>query len=587
MDATTNANAQSQASAEGPSRTGTAVFTDRSGDEVFTNPKAIIEARSPSEVTDALAQVRDEVARGHTAACFVAYEAAPAFEPKLAVHPADVAPLAWFGIYDEPSGEQVETHAYDVGPWTPRIDQPRYESAIARIREWIADGDTYQVNFTFPMDASFSGDPLAWYRTLYEAQPTDYAAYIDTGRFQVLSMSPELFFGLDGDRLVTRPMKGTRPRGRWRGEDEQLARDLVSSEKDRAENVMIVDLLRNDMGRVSRTGSVRVPSLFEVERYDTVWQMTSTIKSRTDADVPEILAALFPSGSVTGAPKVRTMEIVRDLECGPRGVYCGAVGWWRPGRRARFNVAIRTVLVDADQGTARYHVGGGITWGSTPEGEYDECLTKAAVLARHAEPFQLLESLLHDGDGYFLLDYHLDRLTDSARYFGYAVDLKTVRTALAREAASLDDGAYKVRLLVNCDGAIHVESDPATPARPLRVGFARAPVDSRDVFLFHKTTRRQVYDSAKASRPECDDVLLWNERGEVTESSSANVAVRIDGQWYTPPVSCGLLGGTMRRHLLDRGDLEERPITKDEALRADAGQLLNSVRKKVNVTLID
>ncbi len=371
-------------------------------------------------------------------------------------------------------------------------------------------------------------------------------------------------------------MKGTRPRGRWPEEDRRLEDELAASAKDQAENVMIVDLLRNDMGRVSRTGSVRVARLFEVERYETLWQMTSSITSETDRSVPEVMAALFPSGSVTGAPKVRTMEIIRDLELAPRGVYCGTVGWWAPDGHAEFNVAIRTVTVDRETGTARYHVGSGITWGSTADDEYAECRVKAALLTHRRPPFDLLESLLWDGE-YFLLDRHLDRLEASAKYFGFPMDLQEMRAALSTEASAYGEGPVKVRLLVARDGGVHIESGPVMPRTAVRLGFAREPVDADDVFLYHKTTHREVYDEAKASRPDCDDVVLWNGDGEITESTAANVALRIDGVWLTPPVASGLLAGTMRAELLEAGTLRETVLTKDDMVRADQIRLVNSV----------
>ena len=349
---------------------------------------------------------------------------------------------------------------------------------------------------------------------------------------------------------------------------------------------MIVDLLRNDMGCISEIGSVRVPRLFNIERYETVWQMTSTITSTTRASVPAILGALFPSGSVTGAPKVRTMQVIRDVERSPRGVYCGAIGWWAPERRAEFNVAIRTVTVDHETGIARYHVGGGITWGSTPEAEYEECHTKAAVLTQGRPEFELLESLLFDG-GYFLLDEHLARLVSSAKYFDFDIEPDTIRAALMAAAATFGSAPLKVRLLLTRDGAFRIENVPATPAAPVRLGFAAEPVDDRNVFLYHKTTHRVVHEQAKATRPDCDDVVLWNQRGEITETTTANIVLNIGGQWLTPPVTAGLLAGTMRAHLLARGAIREAVLAKADLSRATAVALINSVRKWVEAGFLD
>ena len=569
-------------------RPGDVRFVSRAREVRFVEPVEVLCAHALEQVVPCVSRVEAAVADGLHAAGFIAYEAAPAFNSDLRTHAPGPLPLVWFGLFQQrtETGPCCQTAApFSVGPWSAEVGEVDYLDAIRRIRELIAAGDTYQVNYTFPMQAVFKGDALSWFRRLERAQRADYAAFIDAAPFTILSASPELFFRLEGDTLETRPMKGTRPRGRWFDEDRRLAAELAASEKDRAENVMIVDLLRNDMGRISDTGSVHVASLFDVERYETVWQMTSTIRSKTSAPLPEILAALFPSGSVTGAPKVRTMQIIHDLEPAPRGVYCGAVGWYSPGRRAEFNVAIRTVAIDQNEGTARYHIGSGITWGSSAEAEYDECLIKAAVLAEDRPEFQLLESLLFNGK-YVLLDEHLARLARSAEYFGFEVHLGAVRAALLDQAATFKDGPLKVRLLAARDGTHRIEAGPATPGTPVRLGFAAEPVDDRDVFLYHKTTHRAVYERARASRPDCDDVLLWNARGEVTETTTANVVLDIDGWLWTPPVAAGLLAGTMRASLLADGTIQERVLTKADIARAASVRLINSVRQWVDAVLV-
>ncbi len=571
-------------------RTGDARFVSTERQVVLSAPVEIVVAYSVGDVVPCLERVSGAVRAGLHAAGYLAYEAAPALNRFLKTHGPGDLPLLWFGLYEEsrtaaPPASARE--AFTLGQWETGVTATAYAEAIGRIRELIAAGDTYQVNYTFPMWASFGGDPAAWFDALWLAQRADYAAYLDTGRFKVLSASPELFFRLENGVLVTRPMKGTRPRGRWAEEDAAMARELAESEKDQAENVMIVDLLRNDMGRISETGTVAVDSLFTVERYETLWQMTSTIRSQTRVGVPEILKALFPSGSVTGAPKVRTMEIIREIEPYSRGVYCGAVGWWS-GRSCSFNVAIRTAVIDAERQAAEYHVGGGVTWGSTPEGEYEECFVKARVVAQPRPEFQLLESLLYDANAsaFFLLDEHMDRLVSSAAYFGFACDRETIRAALIRDTTSLSKGLFKVRLLLDRGGCCTIQVGPAPVPRRSRISLAREPVDESNPFLFHKTTNRSVYDQARASRPGCDDVLLWNRKGELTETTVANVALRIGGAWLTPPVSSGLLGGTMRRHLLEGGVLREQVLTIEDAARSEAIKLINSVRKWVDAEYV-
>jgi len=336
--------------------------------------------------------------------------------------------------------------------------------------------------------------------------------------------------------------------------------------------------------------------------------MTSTVVAQSEASVPEILAALFPSGSVTGAPKIRATEIIRELEPYPRGIYCGTIGWWSPGGQAEFNVAIRTVTVDTDTGAARYHVGGGITHGSAPDDEYAECLAKAEILTRPLPVFDLLESLRWDGR-YFLLRKHLDRLAASAAYFGFSFSRPAAETALNQypfpgkalagslaelgQAGKADPAGQgqapilKIRLLLNRDGSCRVEGEPLKPSVPLRVGLAATPVDIDQVWLYHKTTCREIYRQALLSRPDCEDVILWNQRGELTESTRANVVLDLDGRLWTPPVACGLLAGTFRRYLLETGALQERVLHRDDLRRAHAIHLINSVRRWMDVQWID
>jgi para-aminobenzoate synthetase/4-amino-4-deoxychorismate lyase len=345
---------------------------------------------------------------------------------------------------------------------------------------------------------------------------------------------------------------------------------------------MIVDMIRNDMGRIAEMGTVHVPRLFEAERYPTVWQMTSTVSSQTTARCSEILKALFPCASITGAPKVSAMRIIADLEPAARGVYTGAIGYLAPGGRAQFNVAIRTVVVDRLAGRAVYGVGSGVVWDSDADEEYDECLVKARVLVAKPGDFSLLETMLwQPGEGIFLLGRHLRRLADSAKYFGFPIDPPRIKQTLAAAIAALPDQAHRVRLLVDQHGGPRVETQPLPAAigtQPLRLGLAIAPVDREDVFLYHKTTRREIYNTARRARPDCDDVLLWNERGEITETCIANVAVRLDGELVTPPADCGLLAGTLRGELLEAGVLRERAVRVEDMARCAAIFVFNSVR---------
>jgi para-aminobenzoate synthetase/4-amino-4-deoxychorismate lyase len=562
----------------------------------FAGARGVLRADHIGEVVPVLAAVERAVAGGLHAAGFVAYEAAPAFDPAFATHPPDPRlPLAWFALYerreDVRPGYEVPEGVAELGPWRIDLGEEAYHERVARIRELIAAGDTYQVNLTTRLTAPFRGDPRVLYERLCLGQRSDFCAFLDLGDGRsIVSASPELFFRLDADGLELRPMKGTRPRGRWPAEDRALAQELASSPKDRAENLMIVDLLRNDAGRVAAFGGVRVERMFQVERYETVHQMTSTIRAvpRPGAGLSEVFGALFPCGSVTGAPKVRTMEIIRDLETGPRGAYCGAIGFASPGE-AVFSVGIRTLLLDAAAGTAELGVGSGVTYDSDAGAEYRECWSKAAFAQQPPADFELLETLLWEpGSGWYLLDGHIARLAASAEYFGFRFSEEAIRAGLVDW---LFDGArepLRVRVLMDRSGCCDVESGELTLfPDPARVAVAAEPVDSRDPLLYHKTSRRTAYERRAASRPDCDDVLLVNERGELTESTIANLVVRMDGELCTPPLECGLLPGVLRADLLARGEIRERVLRPDDLRRAEEVWLINSVRKWRRAVLVD
>lgn len=555
----------------------------------FTRPRRVLVARAPAQALALLDVVEGAARDGLWAAGFVSYEAAPAFDAALVTRPAeDDFPAGWFALYDAP--ERIETideaMASDAPAFdgTPTLSAGAYRERLERVKELIAAGDTYQVNFTYRLRADFPADPFAFFARLARAQRAPYAGYVDTGDWTVCSASPELFFALDGDRIETRPMKGTAARGMTLEDDRDQARRLRESEKERAENVMIVDMARNDLGRVAASGSVRVDRLFDIEKYPTVWQMVSTVSATTGAGLADLFRALFPAASVTGAPKARTMEIIADLESAPRRLYTGALGFHAPGRRAQFNVAIRTLLIDNRTRRAEYGVGGGIVWDSEVDREARECGAKALVLRRAAPQFRLLETLRWTPvEGYYLLDRHLRRIADSAEYFDYPCDPEVLRDALDALAARLSREPRKVRLLLAEDGAVATEdhplpANPDAPPLPPLLPLAREPVDPADPFLYHKTTHRAPYDAALEGRPGFTDALLHNPAGEVTESTIANVAVEIDGMLYTPPVRCGLLGGTLRAELLAQGRLRERPISVEEALRSPRVLLMNAVR---------
>ncbi|MCB9135731.1 MAG: aminodeoxychorismate synthase component I [Anaerolineales bacterium] len=572
----------------------------------FQHPIRVLEVHTLADILPALHEIEQAVNHGLWAAGFLAYEAAPAFDPAMVTHPpVEGLPLLWFGLYEERGKQEERSRKKEVPIPDPQFLLPNspflfptspshYATSLAHIKEHIAAGDTYQVNYTLRLRAPLPPTPLLpLFQHLIQPTPPPYAAYLETGRFVICSTSPELFFTLDRNTLRSKPMKGTAPRGHTLAEDQANAAWLAHSEKNRAENLMIVDMIRNDMGRIATTGSVHVPRLFEIERYPTVLQMTSTVACETRASLPEILTALFPCASITGAPKIRTMEIIRALEPEPRGVYTGTIGFIAPNRRAQFNVAIRTVVVDTHTGQAEYGVGSGIVWDSEAAEEYAECEVKAQVLKTRRPAFDLLESLCWTPEeGYFLLERHLARMRESAEFFDFPFDEEKVRAQLVDHPPT-HPSPHKTRLLLTRAGEVTLEHQPlplapfflsppspplATQGAGLRVTLAATPVSSADVFLYHKTTHRAVYEAARAACPGYEEVLLWNERGEVTEFTASNVVVRLEGAWFTPPVTCGLLGGTLRGELLAQGTVTERVIPREQVMGAEAVWVVNSVR---------
>ena len=560
----------------------------------FQNPDEIIKADSVDQVVPKLQLVNDLVAKHQMyAAGFISYEASTAFDSVLETHSPGSFPLLWFGLYKKPEIIELPKPTlpteYQLN-WKPSVSEAEYHQTISKIKEYIALGETYQVNYTLRLNAPFNGDSWELFLKLVQAQNADYGAYIDIDNFAICSASPELFFDLDGNNLTSRPMKGTAARGLTLATDHDIANQLHFSEKNRAENVMIVDMIRNDMGKVANINTVKVPHLFNVEKYPTVWQMTSTVTAKTTASISEIIEALFPCASITGAPKARTMQIIQKLENTPRRIYTGCIGFISPQRQAQFNVAIRTVLIDKENSQAEYGVGGGIVWDSVSSDEYQECQIKAQVLTLNQPDFSLLETILwQPDDGYFVLDYHLQRLQASAIYFDFNLDINSLKTQLDKLTKTFLNQAYKVRLLLDSCGEITYQTMPLSSVNNqefVKLGMCSTPVDSNNLFLYHKTTNRQVYETAKAAFPDCDDVLLWNERGEITETCIGNIVVELNREFLTPPVKCGLLAGTFRADLLEKGKIREEIITMEMLKYSNHIYIINSVQKWREAVLI-
>lgn len=588
----------------------------------FTSPTDELVAWDISEVVPVLLAAQEAVAKGHYAAGFVAYDAAPAFDASLSVRQATTSakiarlPLVWFGIFDDarsstppqaPSSARRASQSRlggRVSDWSCEMSQGDHAAAIDSIRSAISAGDTYLVNLTARLRRCWrtTENPLDLYQQLISGTQGQFHAFLDTADWAVACASPELFFELNANELTTRPMKGTAPRGRWYEEDIGYAERLAASAKERAENVMVVDLIRNDLSRIAALGSVKVPTLWDVERHPTVWQLTSTVTAvpKTGVRITDIFRALFPSGSVTGAPKRSTMGVIADLERSPRGVYCGAVGLLWPGTRstanpegvmARFAVAIRTAVIDKRHHLVEYGSGGGITWDSEPSAEWEELLLKTNALRDTPSRVETIRALLETmrfepgsatdaNHGIHNLPGHLARLEKSASYFGFRNDPSIEQKLVA---AVIDETQpSRLRLLLARNGDVTIDLSPLSlePSRGeiRKLCVDPEPVDSSDPYLFHKTTNRDRYKSRAARHAHSHDVILVNERGEVTETTIGNLAVQLEGRWWTPPLDCGLLPGVERSRLLAEGVLAERRLTLEQLWKATAIATISSLR---------
>jgi len=546
----------------------------------FNHPVAVLVARSLPEVQGVLTEVESATTRGLIAAGFVAYEAAPAFDSSLTARSGGEWPLVCFGLYagwSSHPGPQPTTAAHTslaTPSWSLNTSTEAYGAKLRSIREALAEGRSYQINHTERLSAKGID---AWTLFSMVAGEAPYAAYIEAPDFAVVSASPELFFELLGDVIVCKPMKGTTARSAIPEADEDRAKWLRSSTKNRAENVMITDMVRHELGRIARIGSVRVTELFGVERFAHVWQMTSTVQANTDASLSGILRALFPGASVTGAPKTASMQLIADLEDSPRGIYTGAIGVVEPGRKARFSIAIRTAWFDHHSDTAVYGAGGGIVWDSRAEDEWDELLAKAQVVNRPARPaFELFETLrFTPTNGYFLRHLHRDRLAASAHWFGWRFDVGAFDRLLDQAARSLRSAA-RIRVRLRPNGQLSLQSSPFSDsgAAVSSIELVKLPAGLDPVFLHHKTSNRRHYDPDGSSRER----LFFNPEGQVTESSIASVVYELEGAKYTPPVTDGLLGGVWRRQLLEQGAVRERSLAIAELANLSRLWLVNALR---------
>lgn len=558
---------------------------------LFQNPIHWIEVRALDQLPAVFARIDEALAKGNWVAGYFGYECGYHWEPTSSPNykpSSEALPLAAIGIYAEPtlcmpSSPQSPCEA-GITDLHVSLSPEQYAQQFDRAQQYIAAGDTYQLNLTTEVSAPYTGDPADLFSHLMAAQPVDLGAMLHVGRCHILSASPELFFHQQDREIMVRPMKGTAPRGSTCSEDDRLASSLAADEKNRAENIMIVDLLRNDLGRIAEFGSVRPDKLFTVERLPSLLQMTSEIRATLRPEITpyRLFAALFPSGSIIGAPKVHSMQLLRSLEQRDRGVYTGAIGCWSPCGEALFSVAIRTVVVDSGQLTMG--IGSGVVADSIAASEYNECLLKADFL--RDQTFRLIETMRWQHGRCDLLQLHLDRLQSSAEHFHFRFDRKSIQRAIEHHATSLDaDMPYRLRLVLDHRGTCTFNApEPVgedAPETQLRVRLWPTKIDSTNPLLQHKTTRRTFYDRAyaEALHHGLADIIFINEFGHITEGAIHNIFVRHGKQWRTPPATSGLLPGVYRLHLLTtRDNIAEANLTVEDLRAADEIWLTNAVR---------
>ena len=570
---------------------------------LFKNPLEVVSCHNPDEVKPSIDKIERMLRKGLFAAGFISYETGFAFEPALKQDKFYDFPLLWFGIFTKPVvfdhryikfDDDIPSGDYSMNSVKPDISENEYIKSVKKIKRYIEEGHTYQVNRTFKLDFSYKGIPSNLYLYLRKKQSVSYSAFVKFGKKYILSFSPELFLRQEKGIVRVKPMKGTIARGRFLEEDIKNAAALHSCQKNRSENIMIVDLLRNDLGKISQTGSVKTKKFFEIEKYESLFQMTSTAEGKIRADISlyDMFKSMFPSGSVTGAPKIRTMKIIDEIERSPRRIYTGSIGFITPKNDLVFNVAIRTLLLDSDSSKGEMGIGSGIVYDSEAKKEYEECLLKAKFLTEKQENFKLIETILWDAArGYVFMKFHLQRLSESAEYFNYRYDSNHVVRDLNNASRVFDKKqSYRVRLLLDKDGNTIISySKLEGNSTPMLITLSSKNTNSSDKWLYHKTTNRRLYDSEynRYKKLGFFDVIFKNEKDQITEGAISNIFIKKNGIYYTPPIKCGVLNGVYRRYLLLEGKfrIREKIIRPEDLLKADSIIMTNAIRGIVKVRL--
>ncbi len=582
----------------------TPAFYKNAKSYLFESPLETISTNSPDEFTDCLIKIDELLESGLSGYGYISYESGYLLEEKLIdlLDQKSDQPLLKFRFFEkenvktilsseinfEKAAEIIKNSDHEISNFNLNTDHESYRSSIGKIKKYIEEGDTYQVNYTVKGKFDFAGSIESLFLKLLFNQSARYSALINDDENFVISISPELFFTNENGKIKTLPMKGTARRGKNIYEDKIVKDQLIESGKNKAENVMIVDLLRNDFGRVSKTNSVSADSLYNIEKYESVYQMTSEVKSELSTNsFADVIKNVFPCGSITGAPKIRTMEIINELEAEERGIYTGAIGIIQKNNWI-FNVGIRTILIDKMLSKGEIGIGSGIVWDSDPDEEYNEVLLKSNFLIKPKNYFELFETMLVENGKIFLLDEHLQRLKEAAEFFLFVYDVTKILSALSEGLATLDKSRnYKVRLTISKWGEQKVEvAQTAETLNKFKVALSKIKIDSENSFYYFKTTNRDLYnsESKKYTAQGIDEVIFFNEKDELCEGSFTNIFLKIKDEWFTPPVNCGLLNGVYRQYILENDSkATERILYKDDLMEAEEIILTNSVRKTIKV----
>jgi para-aminobenzoate synthetase/4-amino-4-deoxychorismate lyase len=580
----------------------TPAIYDNAKSFLFENPVKTVTTTNPNEFLACLNKVDELLERGLIGYGYISYEAGYLLEEKLIdlLNQVPNQPLIKFRFFEKENvktilsseitfgnaAEIIKNAKHEISNFNLNTDYKNYKSAVGKIKKYIKDGETYQVNYTVKGKFNFIGNIDSLFLKLIFNQSARYTALINDNTDYIISISPELFFESKNGEITAMPMKGTAVRGKNIREDLKIKDKLFESEKNKAENVMIVDLLRNDFGKVSETNSVFAESLYNIEKYESVFQMTTKIKSKLNTEsFAEVIKKVFPCGSITGAPKIRTMEIINELESEPRGIYTGAIGMLQKNNWI-LNVGIRTILVNKLFSNGEIGIGSGIVWDSDADEEYDEVLLKSKFLTNTNNYFEIFETMLCEKGGIFLLAEHLKRLSETADHFLFMFDEHEILSALTKTISNLDGNKnYKIKFCLTKWGNIKIDiSEIEKSEKKYKIGISKKRINSEDCFYYFKTTKRELYNSelTKYMEEGFDEVIFFNEKDELCEGSFTNIFLKIEGNWFTPPVKCGLLNGVYRQHLIENDkSIKERILKMSDLLAAEGIILTNSVRKSI------